>query len=156
MTAQKQADRLYRLAYRLAYPIVRRWWRLHGRHSGVGIAVWCGDTVLAVRHSYKPGLRLPEGGIAWREHHHRAAVRELREEVGVILDPAELRLVVSVPTRLYLYEASVGAMPELVIDRREIVEARFVSPILLQEMRHRNKVGAYLRYRAMQIGRANA
>jgi len=43
-----------------------------------------------------------------------------------------------------------------VIDRREIVEARFVSPILLQEMRHRNKVGAYLGYRAMQIDRANA
>ena len=58
MTAQKQ-NPLYRLVYRLAYPIVRRWWRLHGRHSGVGIAVWCGDTVLAVRHSYKPGLRLP-------------------------------------------------------------------------------------------------
>ena len=89
MTAQKQ-NPLYRLGS-TGVPIVRRWWRLHGRHSGVGIAVWCGDTVLAVRHLYKPGLRLPGGGIAWRENHHQAAVRELREEVGVILDPAELK-----------------------------------------------------------------
>ena len=79
-------------------------------------------------------------------NHHKAAVRELREEVGVILDPAELRLVVSVPTRLYLYEARVGAMPELVIDRREITEARFVRPMLLYEMRFRNRIGAYLRH----------
>ena len=49
---QEQVDRVYRLAYRLAYPIARRWWRLRGRHHGVSIAVWLGDTVLAVHHSY--------------------------------------------------------------------------------------------------------
>ena len=113
------------------YPIARRWWRLRGRHHGVSIAVWLGDTVLAVHHSYKPGLRLPGGGLAWREGHHKAAVRELREEVGVTLDPAQLKLVASLPTSLgfvHLYEARVEAMPELVIDRREITEARFVRP----------------------------
>jgi ADP-ribose pyrophosphatase YjhB (NUDIX family) len=31
-------------------------------------------------------VRLPGGGVAWREDHHKAAVRELREEVGVTLD----------------------------------------------------------------------
>ena len=36
-------------------------------------------------------------------------------------------------------------MPELVIDRREITEARFVRPTLLYEMGFRNRVGAYLR-----------
>ena len=146
---QEQVDRVYRLAYRLAYPIARRWWRLYGRHHGVSIAVWLGDTVLAVHHSYKPGLRLPGGGVAWREDHHKAAVRELREEVGVTLDPAQLRLVASGPTPLgffHLYEARVGAMPELVIDRREITEARFVRPTLLYEMRYRNGDGAYLHH----------
>jgi hypothetical protein len=43
---QVQVDWVYRLAYRLAYPIARRWWRLYGRHHGVSIAVWLGDTVL--------------------------------------------------------------------------------------------------------------
>ena len=134
MSTQEQADRVYRLAYRLGYPIAKRWWRLHGRHRGVSIAVWLGDTVLAVRHSYKPGLRLPGGGVAWREDHRRAAVHELREEVGVSADPEQLKLVASVPTRhglVYLYEVRVAAMPELVIDRREIIEARFVRPTML-------------------------
>jgi ADP-ribose pyrophosphatase YjhB (NUDIX family) len=148
MTMQGQVDRACRLAYRLAYPIARCWWRLHGRHHGVAIAVWFGDTVLAVRHSYKAGLRLPGGGVEWREDHHKAAVRELREEVGVIIDPGRLRLVASVLTRsgpVYLYEARVEAMPELVIDRREIIEARFIPPTLLEEMRRPwSKIGPYI------------
>jgi hypothetical protein len=28
MTVQEQVDRAYRVAYRLAYPVMRRWWRL--------------------------------------------------------------------------------------------------------------------------------
>src|ERR1700742_4675222 len=97
---RNQVDRLYRLAYRMAYPIARRWWRLHGRHHGVAIAGWSGDAGLAVRHSYKPGLRLPGGGLAGREYPHRAAVRELQEEVGVLIDPARLRFVAVVSTRV--------------------------------------------------------
>ena len=147
MTMQEQVDRAYRLAYRLAYPIAWCWWRLHGRHRCVTIAVWLGDTVLAVRHSYKSGLRLPSGGIEKREDHHEAAVRELREEVGVIIDPAQLRLVALVrspPFLTHLYEARVETKPELVIDGREIIEARFIPPTLLEEMRPRSKIGPYI------------
>jgi 8-oxo-dGTP diphosphatase len=71
---QEQVDRVYRLAYRLAYPIARRWWRLYGRHHGVSIAVWLGDTILAVHHSYKPGLRLP-GAMVTRLHSPRTLFR---------------------------------------------------------------------------------
>jgi 8-oxo-dGTP diphosphatase len=157
MTMRKQVDRVYRLAYRLAYPVARRWWRLSGHHYGVVIAVWLGDTVLAVHHSYKPGLRLPGGGVGWREDHHQAAVRELREEVGVTLDPAQLRLVASNPRgSFHLYEARIEAMPELVIDRREITEARFVRPTLLYEMRYRNGAGAYLHHALEKLVLARA
>jgi hypothetical protein len=40
----------------------------------------------------------------------------------------------------HLYEARVEVMPELVIERREITEARFVRPTLLYEMRYRTVV----------------
>jgi 8-oxo-dGTP pyrophosphatase MutT (NUDIX family) len=144
----KQVDRIYRLAYRTAYPVVIRWWRWQGNHHGVAIAVWSADMVLAVRHSYKPGLRLPGGGLARSENPYKAAVRELREEVGLMLDPAQLRFVASISTRvglIYLYDARVATKPDLVIDHREIIEARFVPPIQLYEARFRNTIGAYLR-----------
>jgi ADP-ribose pyrophosphatase YjhB (NUDIX family) len=53
---------------------------------------WLGGAVLAVRHSDKPGLRLSGGDVAWREDHHGAAPRELREKGGVSADPEQLKL----------------------------------------------------------------
>ena len=132
-------DRCYHVAYRLAYPIMCRWWRLRG-HRAVTMAVWVDDRVLAVRHSYKPGLRLPGGGISRREHHRDTAARELQEEVGLTIDPNQLRLVFATKGRygaLYFYEAHLDAMPVLQIDRREIIEATFLPPSQLVESKNR-------------------
>ena len=74
----------FRSAYRLAYPLARRWWAWRG-HNATAIAVWFGERVLVVRHSYKPGLRLPGGGVKAGENHRLAAIRELQEETGVIV-----------------------------------------------------------------------
>ena len=112
------------------------WWRLSGRHHGVKVAVWLGDRVLGVRHSYKPGLELPAGGIGRSEDHRLTAARELAEEVGVVIDPNDLRLVLGISTQmgmLYLYEARLEIMPALRIDHREIIEAAFFSPSLLTD-----------------------
>ena len=101
--------------------------------------------MLAVRHSYKPGLRLPKGGIGKSENHRNAAVRELREEVGVAIDPSQLRLVFAAKSRLglvHFYEARLAAMPVLRIDRREVVEAVFLPPGSLFEPSRR--IAAYL------------
>ena len=144
LTVQEQLDRAYRGAYRLAYPIMRRWWRLIKRRHVV-VAIWLNDTVLAVRHSYKnPGLSLVYGGVGRREDPRLAGARELQEEVGVTIDRDALRLVMVTPT-MHLYEGRVAEKPELVIDRREIVEACFVHPGELIEIRYRNKVSEYLR-----------
>lgn len=152
MTVQEQVDRAYRVAYRLAYPIMRRWWRLTKRHQGVVVAVWLDDTVLAVRHSYKKhGLSLVYGSVGRREDPRLTAARELQEEVGVIIDREALCRVI--PT-MHLYEAQLAEKPELVVDRREIVEACFVSPGELIEMRYRNTVSEYLRRRLDEFARA--
>ena len=151
MTIQAQVDRAYRVAYRLAYPVVWCWWRLLKRHQGVVVAVWVDDTVLAVRHSYKPGLHLVGGRLRRHEDHRLAAARELREELDIAIDRDALCLVVVAPTELgldYLYEARVTEKPALVVDRREIMEACFVHPGLLREMRDRDKVGEYVRRHA--------
>jgi 8-oxo-dGTP pyrophosphatase MutT (NUDIX family) len=141
---KSRLDWSYRLAYRLAYPVIRRWWRLYG-HDGVEIAVWLEDCVLAVRHSYKRGLHLPGGGIAKGEDHRITAVRELQEEVGIAIDPSQLRLVFTAKSLhgvLHFYEAQLEAMPALKIDRREIVEAVFCRrPLSLEPNR---RVDAYL------------
>lgn len=151
MTVREQVDRAYRVAYRLVFPVVWCWWRLLKRHQGVVVAVWLDDTVLAVRHSYKPGLRLVGGRLGRREDHRLAAARELQEELGVAIDPDALHLVAVAPTEVgldYLYEARVREKPELAVDRREIVEACFVHPGVLREMRDRDKVGEYVRRHA--------
>jgi ADP-ribose pyrophosphatase YjhB (NUDIX family) len=134
----------YRLAYRLAYPIMCRWWRYYGRDCVV-MAVWLEDRVLAVRHSYTPGLRLPGGGANRGEGSRIAASRELEEEVGLMIHPSQLRLVWA--TKLprgsaKLYEVRLETIPELRIDPREIIEAMFVPVSALHESNRR--VNAYL------------
>lgn len=121
-------DWCYRLAYKLAYPIMCRLWRYFGRDTIV-MAVWLEDRGPAVRHSYTPGLGLPGGGANRGEDSRIAASRELAEEVGLVIPPAQLRLVWNIKlTRgsVKLYEARLETPPALRIDRREIVEAMFV------------------------------
>ena len=143
MTVQEQVDRAYRVAYRLAYPVVQRLRSRLKLNQFVAVAVWLDDTVLGVRHSYKPGLTLLYGGAGWRENHRRAAARELQEEVGITIDRDAMRLVFVTPN-MHLYELRLTEKPELQIDRREVVEAYFVQPGALREARHRHKIGEYL------------
>jgi 8-oxo-dGTP pyrophosphatase MutT (NUDIX family) len=123
-------DACYRAAYRVAFPVARRWlaWRGHG---GTAIIVWLDNRVLAVRHSYKPGLRLPGGWVKRGEDHSAAAVRELREETGVIIPQAHLRLLLTYRGRYGMRTIFVTRLdhePTLRVDQREIIYAGFNAP----------------------------
>lgn len=54
------------------------------------------DGLLVVRRAIPPGkgeLALPGGFVNWGETWQQAGAREVREETGLVLDPAELTLV---------------------------------------------------------------
>ena len=140
-------DACYRAAFRLAYPLAMLWWCLRG-NTGITVAVWVGERVLLVRHSYKPGLQLPGGSIRSGEDPCSAAARELQEEVGLTVPLNDLHLVGPFPSTYgtnYLYETELTVEPKLTVDRREIVSARF-APAKLAHERHQHLRG-YLQTR---------
>jgi len=144
---RKLIDLGYRAAFRLAYPFAVIWWMFHGL-GGAKIAVWANGRVLLVRHSYRPGWKLPGGGIKAGEEPLAGAHRELAEEVGLDIDRDQLRFVLATRTvygMAYLYEVQLEAEPVTRVDRREIVAASFRTPDAAAE---RNPaVRDYLRHR---------
>lgn len=90
--------------------------------------------MLVVRQSYRRELSLPGGGVRETETAVDAACRELAEELGLVVPPAELEHVLQ-RTGVWdwrtdtvdFFELRIGAEPRLDPDRREIVEASFVE-----------------------------
>jgi 8-oxo-dGTP pyrophosphatase MutT (NUDIX family) len=65
--------------------VLHPWFRLsRGMTLGVRVCAFDGDRVLLVRHTYAPGWLFPGGGVDRGETVFDAAVRELREESGVV------------------------------------------------------------------------
>lgn len=76
----------------LAFPLYKRWRVWRGRDlGGAFVAIRAPDDVLVVRHSYRPRLDFVGGGIEPGESAREAAVREVREEVGLTPAPQALR-----------------------------------------------------------------
>ena len=121
----------YRLVLRAAYPVLDKLERIFGIRSDVAmVAVWHGDTLLMVRHSYRHGAALPGGMIGAGETPVEAAARELHEEVGVSARPDQLIFVRSWRqwrTHAWLFEYRPSAAPRITPDQREVVAARFVG-----------------------------
>ena len=123
-------------AWRAAGPL-QGWlaWRLHARF-GVGVTgiVRAGDgRVLLLRHRLWP----PEGqwgfpsGFARRgETFQQTVVREVREETGLTVRVGrllELRSGLRYRAEVYYEAALVGGVDGLVLERREILEARLFA-----------------------------
>ena len=133
---------LFRIGYRAAYRILQVWWFMRRPHAyGAAVAIWQGDALLVVRTSYRPELDLPGGGIGRGEAPLTAAVRELREETGIEVEPSELvdlgefhfednrRRITA-----FLFTWRPPAPVNPVADQREIVWAGFLPAAKLAEM----------------------
>ncbi|HEY0710931.1 MAG TPA: NUDIX hydrolase [Polyangia bacterium] len=129
-------DWLFRCAYRSAYQLLRVYWRAMRPHThGALVAIWCGGKVLLVQNSYLACRSLPGGSVRGGETGRQAAVRELREEIGVSVAEDELRLVVDVVhewegkfDHVEIFTLDVSVAPALRIDNREVVHAAFYTP----------------------------
>lgn len=97
------------------------------------MAVWCGDEILLVKNSYKTRYTLPSGGVDRGETICAAAVRELREEVGIATTEDQLKLIKEFRSTSEfktdlstVYELTVETKPATRIDGVEITEAEFI------------------------------
>jgi 8-oxo-dGTP pyrophosphatase MutT (NUDIX family) len=129
-------DALFRLGLRAAYLAMRAYWAVvRPATHGVLVAIWHGGEVLIVRNSYQPFGSMPGGYRRRGEDPVEAARRELREEIGLAVSAAELRLAFTMRHRwmgkdehVDVLELRPAARPDVAIDRRELVEARFLPP----------------------------
>ena len=131
------ADRIYQSAFAVLYPWAARLESLMGRKSdSAAVAVWHAGRLLVVEHSYMKGANLPGGHIGSNEKPVLAAARELEEEIGLVIAPAEIRFFRRMElgrTRLSLFECRLAREPEIRIDNREITAAAFMAPAAISE-----------------------
>lgn len=132
---RRLSDFFWRCGLRLAFPLFRTWSILaRPRIRSVHVLVRVGPRLLVVWHSYKRGITAPAGMLKGQEPAAAGAVRELREEVGIRAEVDALNLLLRFETRceaardtVHVFELQLAAEPELRIDRREIVAARFLT-----------------------------
>jgi 8-oxo-dGTP pyrophosphatase MutT (NUDIX family) len=128
-------DGCYRLAYRCAYQMMRVYWRVFKPvNHGALVAIWYDDRILLIKNSYVGYYSLPGGYIKSGERPVDAAVRELREELSLGVDPGELTLEVDEthswegrPDHCKVFALTLDAPPNVEVDNREVVSAEFVT-----------------------------
>ena len=127
---------LMRALYRVAHWGLRLLWFLRRPETtGALVAVWHHGRVLLVKNSYRSELTLPGGYVRPREDRRTTAARELREEVGIRVQPKRLvhayhgtHFFEYRKDTLDIYELEVDEEPNVAVDDREVVRAEFHTP----------------------------
>ena len=122
---------LYKIYYQLhlIYCFIFRP-KVHGAYC----LIYVDDKVLVIKNSYKKFWTIPCGMIDRGEAPLEAALREVQEEVGLLLVPDKMTFVkVLMNTseykkdHIHLFEYHLNAFPEVVIDNREVVDFNWIS-----------------------------
>ena len=127
-------DRIARAFLKLAYKsIMFLWFFTKPTIYGVFIAIWYQEKLLIIKNSYRKNYTIPCGGVKHHEDLAGAAVRELYEEVGIKVDEHQLKFV-GTHTATYknirdigsFFEIEMTELPEVKVDNREVIWARFM------------------------------
>jgi 8-oxo-dGTP diphosphatase len=129
-------DGLFRFVYRCAYQLMRLYWALlQPPTHGSLVAIWVNGRLLLIRNSYVRYFSLPGGYVGSHESSLDAALRELREEIGLTIKPDALKLSVDVSHKwegkrehLEIFELQLETEPQIKVDNREVVAAAFYGP----------------------------
>ena len=149
MTRSRLSDYAWRTAYRAAYLGLRIWWRVWPvAHRGALVALHVDGKLLLIRNSYRRGWTLPGGGVEPGDASIDAAIRELREELGLVVTMGGVPIVVTGawegrPETVDIFDLTLSTEPSLQVDDREVIEARFVDPTALSIMKLTGPAAAY-------------
>lgn len=128
-------DRLFQLGYKVGYQLVRLLWAiLRPTTHGALIVVWRNGSILLVRNSYVSYFSPPGGYVRGGETTLQAAVRELREETGLVVEPSALTLAHEEThdwefrrDHVTMYDLQVSEPIAVEVDHREVVSAGFYA-----------------------------
>jgi 8-oxo-dGTP pyrophosphatase MutT (NUDIX family) len=103
--------------------------------NGVYIAVWWDGRILIVENSYRRVLTFPCGGKRSHETPLEGAIRELQEEVGIVVDAERFKPLSdfvlyhdNIHDHIYPFELQFENEPQIKVDNREVTTARFEHP----------------------------
>jgi 8-oxo-dGTP pyrophosphatase MutT (NUDIX family) len=151
----KLPDAWFRFVYRHGFRLARLVWSIHPpRHRGALVMLWCDECVLLVRTSYQDVWMAPGGGVGAQEEPLDAAVREVREELGLQVDRADLSLALEVEhlwnsrrDRVWFFERVLPSRPHVTLDGRELIEARWFDPASARALDTSPHIRDYLAWR---------
>jgi 8-oxo-dGTP diphosphatase len=153
----KIAQIFYKLAYRA---ILLLWFFTRPTVYGVYVAVWHSDKLLVIKNSYKKRFTIPCGRIKRGENKAAAAVRELKEEVGIKLEKDQLTFVGEYAGKSryatdigIFFEITMAELPQIQVDNREVVWARFMPLDQVANLNLNPTVKAWLKNRPNNTNR---
>lgn len=141
-TSATLVDRMFQLAYKAAYRMMRVYWSVRRPAThGALVTLWNDGQVLLIQNSYVSYRSLPGGYVGRNETGAEAAVRELREEIGVVARPEQLERVYDEVKdwegkrdRVEVFKLELDHRPKMAIDRREVIAAGWYSPARALEL----------------------
>ncbi|MCF8003310.1 MAG: NUDIX hydrolase [Chromatiaceae bacterium] len=152
------SDRLIRRLLWLAYRLdLLRAYLLRPCTAGAYVALWYRDQILLILNSYKSVYTLPCGKIERGESAREAAARELREEVGILVELDALCPSFTTVNRsefkqdaIQVFDLRLDELPVLRLDGREVSWAGFRTAEQAQMLPLHPPVADYLRDRDEQ------